>query len=260
MHIPFQFENKGTLILGIFHVANQQLKDPIVLIMCYGLNGNRVVENRISVKLGEFLENNGINLVRFDYRNVGVSEGCFEYSSIEDRVSDIIEVCKYVKSCFYDKMIKIILIGFSDGARNAIQAINRVEVDGLILWNPIFNVPLKSNNRIELSRNKFILHPLYKIPIKKLLGVGLNHKIIKQIDTETTVNTLENYVGGVLLLFGDNDDLTKDVRAYLTSKNYVNNRNVNYAIIKNANHLFNRSICVKELFDITLEWLFCNFN
>lgn len=260
MHIPFQFENKGKLILGVAHVADQQLQIPIVLIMCYGLNGNRVVQHRISVKLGEMLENKGINLIRFDYRNVGVSEGRFEQSNIEDRIDDIIEVCKYVKSCFYDRAIKIVLIGFSDGARNAIQVTKDFNIDGLILWNPIFNVPQKSDNTIDSNKKKLTLHPLYKTPIKKLLGVGLSLDMIKQIESEDALASFEEYENNILLLFGDNDELTKNVKLHLTSKGLTTKNNVDYVIIKNADHLFNRSSYVNEVFDVTTDWVICNFD
>lgn len=260
MHIPFQFENKGKLILGMAHIADQQFQTPIVLIMCYGLNGNRVIQNRISVKLGEMLEKNGINLIRFDYRNVGVSEGTFEQSNIEDRIDDIVEVCKYVKSCFYDKKIRIILIGFSDGARNAIQVTKSIYIDGLILWNPIFNVPAKCINSPGSKKEKLILHPLYKTPIKKLLGVGLGIDMIKQIESENTLDSLEKYKNNILLLFGDSDELTKDIKFHLTSSGLTGKNNVDYFLIKNANHLFNRSAYIDEVFDITIRWVFCNFD
>mgnify|MGYP000847426105 CR=1 FL=1 len=260
MHIPFQFEVKGKLILGMFHTANQQRQIPVVLIMCYGLNGNRVVQHRISVKLGEISENEGINLIRFDYRNVGVSEGRFEQSNIEDRVDDIIEVCKYAKSCFYDQAIKIVLIGFSDGARNALQVTKTFDIDGLILWNPIFNVPQKSDATIDSNKKKLILHPLYKTPIKKLLGVGLSLDMIKQIESEDALISLRKYENNILLLFGDNDALTKNVRFQLTTTGLINKSNVDYVIIKNADHLFNRSTYVNEVFDATTDWVICNFD
>lgn len=260
MHIPFQFENKGKLILGMIHTANYQLQVPIVIIMCYGLNGNRVIQHRISVKLGQMLENKSINLVRFDYRNVGVSEGNFEQSNIEDRIDDIIEVCNYIKSCFYNKSIRILLIGFSDGARNALQVTKKFIVDGLILWNPIFNVPQKSYNTVDFNKKKLQLHPLYKTPIKKLLGVGLSLDMIKQIESEDAIVSFEKYENNILLLFGNNDELTKNVKNHLIKEGLTNKDNVNYVIIKNADHLFNRSTYVEEVFGITTEWIICNYG
>lgn len=260
MHIPFQFENKGKLILGIAHLADNQLPTPIVLIMCYGLNGNRVIQHRLSVKLGEILEKKGINLIRFDYRNVGISEGHFECSNIEDRIDDIFEVCKYAKSCFYNKKIKIILIGFSDGARNAIQATKNINIDGLILWNPIFNVPITSTTSIHSKKEKFTFHPLYKIPIKKLLGVGLSVDMIKQIEAENAINAFEDYKNNILLLFGEKDKLTQNVNNHLTSKDLISRNNVDYVIVKNADHLFNKAAYVDEVFDTTINWVIYNFG
>lgn len=260
MHIPFQFENEGKLILGIFHVANIQQSIPVVLVMCYGLNGNRVIENRIGVKFGEFLESNKLNLIRFDYRNVGVSEGEFEYSNLDDRVHDIVAVCNYAKSCFYSERIKIILIGFSDGARNVLEAITKIKVDGVIFWNPIFNIPKNHyRHKFDYNKEKLILHPLYRFPIKKLLGVGLNHRVIRQIEKENNIGLMEDFEDNILLIFGEKDESTKDVKTFLLRNDYICKKNIDYNIIKEANHLFNQSDSIKEIFSVTLEWLNTNY-
>ena len=62
------------------------------------------------------------------------------------------------------------------------------------------------------------------------------------------------------MLFGDNDELTKNVKFQLTTKRLTNKNNVDYVIIKNADHLFNRSIYVNEVFDATINWVICNFD
>ena len=106
-------------------------------------------QHRIGVKLGKFFEENGVNLIRFDYRNLGVSDGYFEQSNMKDRIKDIKEVCNYIKSCFGNIKTEIFLIGFSDGARNAILATQSIkELKGLILWNPIFNI-YGNNNEMD---------------------------------------------------------------------------------------------------------------
>ena len=68
-------------------------------------------------------------------------------------------LCEFVHSCFYNKKIKIILLGFSDGARNALQATRKIVVEGLILWNPIFRITeLYALNQV--AKEKLSLHPL----------------------------------------------------------------------------------------------------
>ena len=258
MRIPIEFDNKGKLILGIFHVANYQLNVPLVLIMCYGLNGHRVVQHRMAVKFGERLEENGVNLVRFDYRNVGVSEGNFEKSNIQERVEDIISVCKYVKACFYNKKIRIVLVGFSDGARNVLKVTEKVSIDGIVLWNPILNILDEKKSVINLNSKKLSLHPLYKVPIKKLLGVGMSLEMIRQIEAENVINVFEKYDKDILLIFGDNDELSKDVREYLIYKDLINRSNMKYVTINNADHLFNKSEYVEQVFKVTIDWLLRN--
>jgi len=261
MRIPIQFKSNEDLILGIFHVANHQLDIPIVLVMCYGMNGNRVIQHRMAVKLGESLEKKGVNLVRFDYRNVGVSDGSFEKTSIKERIDDTLNVCKYVKACFYDKKIKIVLIGFSDGARNVLNIAENKIVDGIILWNPIFNI-ISGNNKVNTNMNsrKLSLHPLYRKPIKKLLGVAINLELIREIEAENVIEIFEKIDKQVLVIFGEDDELTKDIRKYLFYKGLMDKKNISSFIIKKANHLFNESEQVEEVFEVTIEWIMSNIK
>jgi hypothetical protein len=110
------------------------------------------------------------------------------------------------------------------------------------------------------TRVILVLHPLYKIPVKKLLGVGLSLEMIKKIGTEDAVSSLEKYENKILLLFGDNDELTKSIRFQLISKGIINKSNIDYVIIKNADHLFSRGTYINKVFDVTTNWLICNFS
>ena len=154
MRVPFQINSINKSLLGIFHISENQCAKRIVLVMCYGLNGNRVEQHRMSVKFGEECEKKGVNLVRFDYTDVGVSEGCFEESRLSDRVQNVIDVILYVKGCF-NEAIDIYLIGFSDGAKIAANSMEQMpECKGVILWNPIINIEGKQKEDKSMDKVK----------------------------------------------------------------------------------------------------------
>lgn len=46
MRIPFQINSGGKDVLGVMHIPNRQNDIPVVIIMCYGLNGNRTEQHR----------------------------------------------------------------------------------------------------------------------------------------------------------------------------------------------------------------------
>src|SRR5690554_656776 len=222
MRIPFQINSDGNELLGILHIANRQQEIPVVIITCYGLNGTRVEQHRMSVKFGEMCEGNAINLIRFDYTNVGVSEGDFFFTTISERIRNIVDVYSFIKGCFNCE-ISVFLIGFSDGAKIAIQAKEYIEdFEGLICWNPIINVPqvLETSSAETTIKEKLKIHKKYRKPYKQLFGVALNTNIIKEIETDISVDKLDNGYKK-LFVFGEKDRFTKHIRAFIENKNYI---------------------------------------
>ena len=108
----------------------------------------------MGVRFGNACEKSGINLVRFDFTNVGLSEGDFFYSTKQERINDTIEVINHVIS-FFDKKIKIFILGFCDGANIAAGAFNNIniEINKLIFWNPniLFNKENDKNDEINIT-------------------------------------------------------------------------------------------------------------
>lgn len=84
--------------------------------------------------------------------------------------------------------------------------------------------------------------------------------MIKQIEAENAINAFEDYKNNILLLFGEKDKLTQNVNNHLTSKDLISRNNVDYVIVKNADHLFNKAAYVDEVFDTTINWVIYNFG
>lgn len=253
MRVPFQVNSNGRDLLGILHIANKQQDTPIVIIMCYGLNGNRVEQHRMSVKLGELCEENSVNFVRFDYANVGISEGEFFFSTLSERIKNVVDIYRFVSGCF-NRRLAVFLIGFSDGAKIAIQAKEQIdEMKGIMCWNPIINIPhpMDSNSEAAKEKGKLRIHKKYKKPYKQLFGVCLNTIIMKEIGCDNSVDKLDDNVHK-LFVFGENDRFTKGIRAYVENMNFHNNRIV---IISNAGHLFGSTVCEQQVNQITLKWI-----
>lgn len=238
MRIPFQINSVNKSLLGILHISENQQAKKIVLIMCYGLNGNRVEQHRMSVKLGEVCEKKGINLVRFDYTDVGISEGSFENSKLSDRVQNAIDVITFVKGCF-NEAIDIYLIGFSDGARIAVNSIERMpDCKGVILWNPIVNIEGQQNVQKTMAKeeNRILLDKRTHKPYKPLFGDKLGLVMLRELSTDNSAMLLKKDYKK-LFVFGEKDVFTKEIRQYFYDHRdeYPNS---DFIIIRNAGHLF----------------------
>ena len=255
MRIPFQIESRNKNILGLFHIAARQKNIPIVVVMCYGLNGNRVEQHRMSVKMGDLLQEKGINMVRFDYCNTGVSEGNFFDTTIVERRKNLIDICNYINGCF-NRKIKIYLIGFSDGAKIAANTAHDIpECSGVIFWNPIIKIPSidKDAQKKKYLSGKLKLHPIYKKPYKPLFGSCLSDKLMREIENDKSLSLLYKQ-SEKLFIFAECDNLTREIRKYLT-REFASFSEVTFHVIEGSNHLFCHSEHEKSVCSTTINWI-----
>lgn len=252
MRVPFQLLSRGENLYGVLHIANNQKSTPVVVIMCYGLNGDRTEKHRMSVKFAECCENKKINVVRFDYANIGITEGDFFFSTFSQRVHNVCDIINFVKGCFNCK-IKIILIGFSDGAKVAINVNDSVDdIEGIAFWNPIINLEQKKNEIKNLiQEEKFKIHSDYKKPFKPLLGVGLNIHILKELHEDKSKSKLDQ-ISTKLFVFGEKDRFTENMRKFVNQEISSEKTVLN---IKEAGHLFNNTEFEKQVIKNTVKWI-----
>ena len=156
MEIPVSVFIKGKSLQGILNIPDRQKNKPVVVIMCYGFNGDRVEQHRMSVTMGRTFEKAGINFCRFDFRNQGLSEGSFDDFLLSEKQEDITEIIEYLKACFRSSDISFYLIGFSNGCKVAIDAmVENNDIDGIILWNPILQELAKNSEDAGDSRRLY---------------------------------------------------------------------------------------------------------
>lgn len=213
MRIPFQIEVKQDSIMGIMHIPEKGMKRHAV-IMCYGFNGYRSDVHRIAVKFGEFLEQKGIVLVRFDYRGQGISEGEMNDVSLERRSKDVCSVVDFVKGCFNDQGLPITLIGFSDGARIASLVAEKINVCSVIFWNPIFETNNSSYSQKEKGRNKnsMFRNEKNKKWSYQYYGLPVNINYLRELVEGNSFSSLLSANCFKYCIWGAEDRFTKDIR------------------------------------------------
>src|SRR3972149_7374442 len=88
------FNSEGQLISGMLHIPVTE--DPPCVIASHGLLSSKSSEKYIA--LGERLSENGIAMLRFDFRGVGESEGKLGDDTISRRVTDLGAAINFMRS------------------------------------------------------------------------------------------------------------------------------------------------------------------
>ncbi|HOV69825.1 MAG TPA: hypothetical protein PLZ84_05830 [Clostridia bacterium] len=251
MRVPVLIESRDKTLTGVLHIAKKQRKTPVCAIMCYGLNGNRAEQHRMSVKLARMCEDKGINFLRFDYADVGLSDGDFFCSTLCERIQNALDAESFLAGCF-NSDIRLYPIGFSDGAKIALTSFAHSEhIGGIILLNPIINIDSKPSKAREAC--KLALHPVYKKPYKALYGNCLNTQVLREMESDRSLYMI-NPQTAMLFIFGSKDAFTEDIRSFLED-HLQNHSNKAFKLIEGAGHLFGRSDYEAAANAQTISWI-----
>lgn len=131
--------DKGKMLAVLDNMNAYDEAKKLLIIACYGFNGERSECHRMTIKFAKRLQQLDVAVLRFDYLGLGISDGEFHQATLSSKVDNLIAVLHIV----IEKMINvdnIALLGFSDGAVVALQALHHfkanAKLNGLLLWSP----------------------------------------------------------------------------------------------------------------------------
>lgn len=257
MQVPFQIEGtQNKIILGVLHIPNQISTPCQVVIMCCGMNGNRVDNNRISRDFGLVCEKNEIVYCRFDYVGLGISEGEFYEADLFTKVNDCVAVIDFVKGCIGNDKINIALIGFSDGVRMIANLLPKTKCNKLIFWSPLFYTE-RAYVDLRIGK-KMVREPATGAVVFPFKGVFISAKHLRQqMGLQNELETLGPYLNdSALIIFGENDPAVIKIFRKLQVSNFNQFENVRF--IANADHLYSRKQWKEQLFELTVNFLKSN--
>lgn len=216
MRIPIEIPTPNGTVRALFHIPKSTTNKNIV-VFCYGFNGNRVEDSRLSYNLSVLCEKNGIISARFDYLGQGISDGNFSHVNLESRIISTIKVIDFLCGCLNDPNQKITVIGFSDGAKIALKVAEKDKrITNIILWNPVL-IDSKSTNSTfkpkisrEHSTNK-IFYPIHGLPVSIQY---LNEIDNLQYDLITLGNKITTF-------FCRDDKKSEETKSYLKKNDLV---------------------------------------
>ena len=253
MEIPVSITIKNRKLLGILNVPNHQYERPIVAIMCYGFNGDRVEQHRMSVNMARYFEKRGVNFCRFDFRNQGLSDGSFDDFVFSEKHDDIDNIVDYMKACFRREDIGCYLIGFSNGCKVAIDTlVSNDNVAGTVLWNPILQELSEKNNDAGDSRRLY-KHPITGKPYKRFYSLRLNIRLLRELNEDLSMTELKQTDKNVLCILSIDDPSIKRFREEIVQLKGKGNISIEY--VKDTDHLFGSVGKVEYVISKTYDWI-----
>jgi len=178
------FQSEGLKISAVLHLpahANQSC-----IVASHGLLSSKDSDKYIA--LGERLSQEGMALLRFDFRGCGESEGTLEQSTVTARISDLSSAIQFVWS-HPDLGNRIGLLGSSLGGYvSLIKAATAKEVGAVVLWSTPFHL-----DGIESKKDAEGMPPLGEAFMKDLK----KHRLVPLLPK----------VSNCLIIHGDADEL-----------------------------------------------------
>lgn len=167
--LDIQVAERVTLHAWRFHAKDGHPK--AVVIQFHG-NAENISSHYLSVA---WMLNYGYDVISFDYRGYGLSEGIASFPEV---VTDAAKVIEYVRELYKDSKINVILYGQSLGSIIAMNAAARskVKIDQVILEGAIYSLNQVSADVLSRTWMTWIFQPLGHV----LMTGKYNFKKIKK--------------------------------------------------------------------------------
>jgi dipeptidyl aminopeptidase/acylaminoacyl peptidase len=130
------FMSEGMKISGVLHLPDQA--NPPCVIASHGLLSSKDSEKYVAI--GQRLSQEGIALLRFDFRGIGESEGRLQDDTVRRRIADLGSAIDFVKS-HWGTGDRIGLLGSSLGGYiSLIRASMEREMRAVVIWATPFHL------------------------------------------------------------------------------------------------------------------------
>lgn len=253
MQVPIQIEEQGRTILGMLHAPPERARGGPLILLNYGLNGDRVDNHRLSILLAKRANAAGVSVLRFDYSGCGLSDSEFHEASIGTKVADTMAMIDFVKGCFHDEVQRIVLLGYSDGIRVIHHVLRqRTDISAICAWNPIIRSMTQTFR--PSKKNRMAIEPTTRKLVFPLFGVYLGVDYLREANEHLDVTDILDQDIPKLFVFGTGDVHTLGFQQELASLRRVRS-DFDLHGIEGANHLFNRVAWSEELVKKTVDWV-----
>lgn len=144
---PLFFGDSQNPLFGIYHPPAGKENSQTAVLLCYPQAREYEITHWAIRQLAGMMVKAGSHVLRFDYSGTGDSAGDYDSVSLEKWKSDIQIAIDELKDTAWVK--KVSLVGLRLGATLAALTAEEIEVENLILWDPVVN----GNDYIKELRN-----------------------------------------------------------------------------------------------------------
>lgn len=223
------FLSEGHKISGILHLPRRE--HPACVIASHGLLSSKDSEKYIA--LGHRMSEEGMAMLRFDFRGIGESEGSEEDNTISKKLVDLGSAIQFVRSHMGPK-VKLGLVGSSlGGFLSLIQASKDPSIEALVIWaTPLHLDDLETKEQKED----------YPLPPKAFFEDLPNHRLLPILPQ----------VSNCLVIHGEEDELvpTEEAREIFRHLHLPKE----LLLIGGADHRLTQPEHRKRAIDLTIEW------
>lgn len=223
------FKSEGQLISGMLHIP--AMENPPCVIASHGLLSSKSSEKYIA--LGERLSENGIAVLRFDFRGVGESEGKFEDDTVSRRITDLGAGINFMRSR-RDLSERIGLLGSSLGGYvSLIRASMERGIKAVVIWATPFHLDDLGNKEGDEE---------YPLPAEAFFKDLSKHRLLPLLPK----------VSNCLVLHGEKDETVPVDQAWEIFNGLGSPKEIH--TIEGADHRLTNPPHRQQAIDLTLEW------
>lgn len=245
-----QFQVEGQTVIASLHVPEVTPAPGVV--MCHGFTGMRIEAHFLFVKAARALCAAGMNVLRFDCRGSGESEGRFEDMTIEGEIADALAALQVLRAEATMDPERVALLGLSLGGLVAACAAARDgQVQALVLWAAVADLLEVFNLRTSwdevqaaLDRDGYVERGAHRI------GPGF-WEDCRRVDP---LAELASYPGPALVVHGSADQSVpvSHMDRYLAA---LPGEDKTGHIVSGADHTFTSVAWEQEVIGVTCDWL-----
>ena len=245
-----EFEVDGQRIAASIHIPDAAPAPGVV--MCHGFTGQRMEAHFLFVKAARAMCEAGLNVLRFDFRGSGESDGRFRDMTISAEIADALAALNVLRAEPSVESDRIGLVGLSLGGLVAACAAARDGgVQALALWSAVADME-------ELVRDR------WQMPIEPGAHGSRDYyrhgpheigaEFLRDALTVRPLEEITRFDGPALIVHGDEDQSVplEHARRYM---NAVASGDARLFVVEGADHTYSTVALEQTVINATTEFL-----
>jgi len=244
-----EFRSGGERIAASIHIPEVTPAPGIV--MCHGFTGSRTEAHFLFVKAARAFCEAGWNVLRFDFRGSGESDGRFRDMTINGEIDDALAALQALRAEPTVDAARVGLVGLSLGGFVAACASGRDgDVGALVLWSAVAEMAELVSERWQMPTDEELLDPQshYEHGAHEI-GAGFLRDCARISPREE----IAGHAGPVLVVHGTNDQAVPLDHAHRYME-AIPSDDATLRVIDGADHTFSTVALEHEVIDLTRDW------